>query len=100
MIERATGSADELRDLISHAEEVIRTITGQGDEAVTRLRERVEATVRNARAKLETLETDARTLTSEAATSADEYVRENPWGAVAVAAAAGVIIGALLGRRV
>jgi ElaB/YqjD/DUF883 family membrane-anchored ribosome-binding protein len=29
----------------------------------------------------------------------EEYVKENPWKAVAIAAGAGVLLGALLGRR-
>ena len=38
-------------------------------------------------------------LTEQAADTADQYVRGNPWAAVAIAAAAGVIVGALLSRR-
>jgi len=34
----------------------------------------------------------------EKAQEVDEYVRENPWLAAGVAAAAGIVLGALLGR--
>jgi ElaB/YqjD/DUF883 family membrane-anchored ribosome-binding protein len=97
--EKPAGTAEELRELIGHAEEVLRSISGQGDEAVAKLRARVEGTVRSARDRLSELEVEARTLTDEATQSADEYVRSNPWGAVAVAAAVGVVVGALLASR-
>ena len=37
--------------------------------------------------------------TKEAAQATDAYVHENPWNAVGVAAAIGLVIGWLLGRR-
>ncbi len=78
---------------------MLHSLTGQSGEAAQRLRERVEATVKSARARLSSIETDARQLTDQAAATADQYVRGNPWAAVAIAAAAGVVIGALLSRR-
>jgi len=94
-----SAAGDDLRDLIAQAEDMLQSLRGQTGEAAERLRERVEATVTSARKRLSSLESDARQLTEEAAATADEYVRENPWASVAIAAAAGVIIGALLSRR-
>lgn len=93
------AAGDDLRDLIAQAEDMLHSLRGQTGEAAERLRERVEATVKSARTRLASLEGDARQLTEEAAATADEYVRENPWASVAIAAAAGVIIGTLLSRR-
>ncbi len=93
------AAGDDLRDLIAQAEDMLHSLTGQSGEAAQRLRERVEATVKSARARLSSIETDARQLTDQAAATADQYVRGNPWAAVAIAAAAGVVIGALLSRR-
>lgn len=92
-------AGDELRDLIDHAEQMLQSLRDQGGEAAERLRERVEATVQSARKRLSALEGDARHLTEQAAATADEYVRGNPWAAVAIAAVAGVVVGALLSRR-
>jgi ElaB/YqjD/DUF883 family membrane-anchored ribosome-binding protein len=35
----------------------------------------------------------------DAARTTDEYVHEHPWGAVGVAAAAGLLLGVLIARR-
>jgi ElaB/YqjD/DUF883 family membrane-anchored ribosome-binding protein len=35
----------------------------------------------------------------DAGRAADEYVREHPWGAVGIAAVAGLLVGVLLSRR-
>ena len=35
----------------------------------------------------------------EAAKAADEYVREHPWGAVGIAAVAGLLVGVMIARR-
>lgn len=93
------AAGDDLRDLIAQAEQMLHSLGSQTGEAAQRLRERVEATVRSARSRLSSIEDDARALTDQAADTADQYVRRNPWGAVAIAAAAGLIVGALLSRR-
>lgn len=93
------AAGDDLRDLIAQAEQMLHSLGSQTGEAAQHLRERVEATVRSARARLSSIEDDARALTDQAADTADQYVRRNPWGAVAIAAAAGLIVGALLSRR-
>ena len=84
-------AGDDLRDLIEQAEDMLHSLRDQTGEAAERLRERVEATVKSARKRLASLEGDARQLTEQAAASADEYVRGNPWAAVAIAAVAGVV---------
>jgi ElaB/YqjD/DUF883 family membrane-anchored ribosome-binding protein len=37
--------------------------------------------------------------TREAAKAADDYVRENPWTAVGIAAGVGILIGVLINRK-
>lgn len=37
--------------------------------------------------------------TKQAATATDQYVNENPWRAVGVAAVAGLVLGVLISRR-
>jgi ElaB/YqjD/DUF883 family membrane-anchored ribosome-binding protein len=94
----AAGGGD-LRDLIARAEEMMAALADDSGEAAAAIRERVGASVAAARARLGDLESDAREMTDEAVAAADRYVRGNPWAAVAIAAAAGVVIGALLTRR-
>jgi ElaB/YqjD/DUF883 family membrane-anchored ribosome-binding protein len=35
----------------------------------------------------------------EVAKGADDYVREHPWGAVGIAAVAGLLLGVMISRR-
>ena len=67
--------------------------------AVADMRARIRSTLDNARSRLHDAEERARHAASEAAGSADEYVHVHPWTSVALAAALGVIAGAVLSRR-
>ncbi len=41
----------------------------------------------------------ARSRGRDAAVAADDYVHDNPWAAIGVAAGVGFVIGALMARR-
>ena len=92
-------AADELQDIVDKAEELLDTIGTEGGEAARELRERVSDTVRTARKRLGKLDARTRKAARQAVETTDEYVHDNPWQAVAVGAAAGIILGALLARR-
>ncbi|MGS0741821.1 DUF883 family protein [Glaciimonas sp. GG7] len=49
--------------------------------------------------KAQNVQTMARATGKEIATSTDNYVHENPWGAVAVSATAGLLLGLLISRK-
>jgi len=55
--------------------------------------------VRNAKARLADVEQQALERARVFAGDADEYVRGNPWQAVAIAAGAGLLIGLLMSSR-
>jgi ElaB/YqjD/DUF883 family membrane-anchored ribosome-binding protein len=104
MLENTTASgaalADELRNVVSQAEELLRAMGDDGDAAMAALRERVHASLDTARLRLEDLESEAGRMTQQAAEAAGAYVRENPWTAVAIGAGLGLLLGGLLiGRR-
>ncbi len=100
MLDHTTASgaalADELRNVVSQAEELLRAIGDDGDAAMAALRERVHASIDTARMRLGDLEQEAGRMTHQAET----YVRENPWTVVAIGAGVGLLLGGLLiGRR-
>jgi ElaB/YqjD/DUF883 family membrane-anchored ribosome-binding protein len=104
MLENTTASgaalADELRNVVSQAEELLRAMGDDGDAAMAALRERVHASIDTARLRLEDLEHEAGRMTQQATAAAETYVRENPWTAVAIGAGLGLLLGGLLvGRR-
>ena len=96
----AMGAASaEVRNLIADVEDLLRGVSNVGDADVARLRARVGATVAEAKAALLEGTADLRTQASDAAAVADDYVHERPWAAIGIAAAVGLAIGLLAGRR-
>ena len=79
---------DELRNVIADAEDLLRATADQAGPKVQEVRARVEESVRNAR---EYLQGAGREL--------DTQVRDNPWAAVGIAAAIGLLAGVLLSRK-
>ena len=51
------------------------------------------------RGKLDKLDAQVLERIGDAAKTTDSYVREHPWGAVGIAAAAGLLVGVLISRR-
>jgi len=93
------GLADELRNVVTQAEELLHAIGDHSDDTLGALRQRVHESVDAARARLADMEEETARMTDRAATAAENYVQENPWAAVAIGAGIGLVAGALLMRR-
>ena len=89
----------DMKAVISDAEELLKATAGATGERISAARARAEQTLRSAREKLAELDDAVIDQAKEAARSADAYVREHPWGAVGVAAVAGLLLGVLISRR-
>jgi ElaB/YqjD/DUF883 family membrane-anchored ribosome-binding protein len=89
----------DLKVVVADAEELLRATASQAGEKVSAARERIQASLATAKVKLSDAERALLGKTKEAAKAADEYVRDNPWQAVGAAAAAGFVLGILIGRR-
>lgn len=93
---RAKGKiADDLRMIVSDGEELLKAAASASGEGFTAARERFTESVMNAKAKL----SDGSQLVVKKAKRANDYVHGNPWPAIGVAAAAGVLIGFLVAKR-
>lgn len=88
-----------MKAVIADAEELLKATAGATGDRVSAIRARAEETVRSARAKLADLDDAVIDQAKEAARTADEYVRKHPWGAVGIAAVAGIVVGVLISRR-
>ncbi|MEP7284081.1 MAG: DUF883 domain-containing protein, partial [Rubrivivax sp.] len=64
-----------------------------------RVRERVAARLQQARARLAEVQSTAMDRAKATGAAADHYVHDRPWHAIGAAAAAGMVIGLLIGRR-
>ncbi|MDP3440721.1 MAG: DUF883 family protein [Azonexus sp.] len=89
----------DLRVVISDTEELLRATAGAAGEKVGDLRERLSVRLRDAKERLIDLEVAVIDKTKAAARATDDFVHEEPWKAVGVAAALGLALGVLIGRR-
>ncbi|MFL6674276.1 MAG: YqjD family protein [Massilia sp.] len=98
-----TGARDQLmadlKSVIQDAEAWLRH-GGQltGDE-LKAAKEKFERTLVNAKDDLIALEQAAVEKAKVAARATDDYVKENPWKAVGLGAALGVVVGMLIARK-
>jgi ElaB/YqjD/DUF883 family membrane-anchored ribosome-binding protein len=97
MLERTAAQsaalAEELRNVVRQAEKLITAIGEDREEALTELRERLSVAVAEARQRLADFEESARRLKDNVGAAVDELVQENPWTAVGIGAALGLILG-------
>jgi ElaB/YqjD/DUF883 family membrane-anchored ribosome-binding protein len=89
----------DLKVVVADAEELLRASAGQAGEKVAVARERIQTSLAAARIKLSDAEQAVRERSKEAANATDEFVHDQPWKAVGIAAGIGLVIGLLIGRR-
>jgi ElaB/YqjD/DUF883 family membrane-anchored ribosome-binding protein len=88
----------DLKTVIHDAEELLRATAGQTGERLEGVRARAQDSLRAAKARLAEAGAELEGRARAAAKSTDEYVRENPWTAVAIAAGIGFLAG-MMSRR-
>jgi ElaB/YqjD/DUF883 family membrane-anchored ribosome-binding protein len=90
---------DDFAAVLAEAEEMLkRAATETGDKARD-LRSQVETKLLRAKLSLQELEGQAVDRAKAAARATDDYVHDNPWQAIGVAAAVGIVVGLLMNRR-
>lgn len=89
----------DFKTVVRDAEELLKATAGQTGDKIGAVRARVEESLREARRKLDEVESDLVDGAKAAAKATDELVHENPWQAVAIATAVGFLLGMLTGRR-
>jgi ElaB/YqjD/DUF883 family membrane-anchored ribosome-binding protein len=89
----------DLKVVISDTEELLRATAGAAGEKVGDLRERLAIRLRDTKERIVDLEVALVDKTKAAARATDDFVHEEPWKAVGVAAAVGLALGVLIGRR-
>ena len=103
LVDSATETKDQLvsnlRRVVSVAEDLLAATAGQTDSKITELRARAKENLSMAREKLADADAVVRARARQAAAVTDEYVHDNPWSSIGAAAALGILIGVLLGRR-
>ena len=89
----------DMKVVISDAEELLRETANQAGEKIAVARERIQASLAVYKDRLIDAERALVEKTKEAAKATDEYVHDHPWQAVGVAAGVGFLLGLLVSRR-
>jgi len=91
--ERLVG---DLRNLVGDAEELLKATATQAGEKISVARQRIEQSLVEGKKALADAEKNLVAKSKVCAEIADDYVRENPWTAVGIAAGAGLVLGLLI----
>ena len=86
-------------DVLSEAETLLKQAASETGTKASELRTQVEDKLRTAKLRLNDLQDEAIDRAKAAARVTDEYVHDNPWQAIGVAAAIGFLVGLLVSRR-
>ncbi|MDO8768342.1 MAG: DUF883 family protein [Burkholderiaceae bacterium] len=89
----------DLRTVITDAEELLRMTADEAGESAAGLRARVKERMNQAKDELVRLQDAAVAKAQEVGDAADEFVHENPWKSIGIAAGIGLVVGMLVSRR-
>jgi ElaB/YqjD/DUF883 family membrane-anchored ribosome-binding protein len=89
----------DLQLVVHDAEALVKATAAQTGEKIQEARERTEASLRRAKARLGEVEEEAVKRARVLAGDADEYVRANPWQVIGTAAGVALVLGLLISRR-
>ena len=84
---------------MSDAEALLKATSAQTGEKIQEVRARAEESLRVAKERLTAAEEEALRRAREFADATEEYVRDNPWQSVGIAAGVGLVLGLLISRR-
>jgi ElaB/YqjD/DUF883 family membrane-anchored ribosome-binding protein len=90
---------DDFAAVLNEAEDLLQKSSSETGDRARDLRDQVQAKLMAAKLRLQEIQGDAVDRAKDAARVTDDYVHDNPWQAVGVAAAIGFIAGMVLNRR-
>lgn len=90
---------EDLKVVVADAEELLKATANQTGERIAAARAKAEDSLRAAKVRLAEAQAAVVKQVKVAAKTTDDYVHENPWQAVGIAAAVGLVLGALISRR-
>lgn len=90
---------EDLRNLSQTVEELIHATADDSRSNISEMRERAQQRLQETRGRLEARGEKLYASAKDQMDATDQYVHENPWTSIGIGAAAGVVLGLLLGRR-
>jgi ElaB/YqjD/DUF883 family membrane-anchored ribosome-binding protein len=97
--EGAARGSSELRHFFDDVEDLLGRISDVGNDDVQRLKTKVADSLDSARGTVSRGAARLRERAVDAAGTADDYAREQPWTVVGIAAVVGLALGAALASR-
>lgn len=89
----------ECKQLLADTDALLERVKSVSGDAYALARDELDRKVATLRHRYDELADQASVRTQAARETTDRYVRENPWQSIAIAAAAGAILGVALTRR-
>ena len=89
----------DFNKVVSDTEALLRAMANVPGEKTAELRSSVEANLSAAKQRVRELQGAAVEKTTAAARATDEYVHDNAWAAIGIAAAVGLVIGLVIADR-
>lgn len=90
---------EDLKTVMQDAEALLKATSAETGERIQEVRARAEESLRQAKVRLTAVEEEALRRARELADATEEYVRDNPWQSVGIAAGIGLVLGVLISRR-
>jgi ElaB/YqjD/DUF883 family membrane-anchored ribosome-binding protein len=90
---------EDLHAVVRDTEALLKATAGDASERAAKARAHAEESLHRARVRMQEMEQHVAARAREAAQKTNEYVHENPWPSMGVAAGIGFVIGLLIGRR-
>lgn len=86
---------DEWRDLLADIEDLIKRVSGLDDAVIAKIRDLITAKLGGVKARM----ADGAEQVRDVAGTVDDYVHNNPWQSLGVAAVIGLLFGLMLSSR-
>lgn len=90
---------ESVKVALDDAEELLRQAAGETGKRADELREQAMESLKRTRLALYDVQDSVLEKGRQAVRATDEYVHTNPWQAITVSAAAGLLLGLLVSRR-
>jgi ElaB/YqjD/DUF883 family membrane-anchored ribosome-binding protein len=94
-----SAAGQEVSDLMADVQDLVGRIAHVNDPDVVRLRAKVEGALSTAKTAISEGSDRLQRHAKDALNAGDGYVRDQPWQAVGIAAATGLLVGFLVARR-
>lgn len=98
-LEFHSAGSQEARNLMADMQDLLRRVAHVADPEIARLRAKIERGLTATRKNLADGTDRVQRHAKDVMNAGDGYVRDQPWQAVGIAAAAGLLVGFLVARR-